>query len=324
MATSVLYAIARSKAIENKGLTAERLTRLLDCNKLGEMQKILLEMGYEGNDCFFMIENERNRVFEFLLEVSPDDNATDCFLLKNEYHNAKALVKSKYLHQELDEKILIKNTITDILKLKEYILTDNYSYLSSYLSDALESIDKAFVKGERDSKVIESHLTKSMYQEILSKLKTQALSGIKQYFIDEINTINILTALRVKNYNLGENVFISQYIYGGLDLNYFIKILEAGNENIYDILKFTEYENLAKFALEDIMNGSSFINYEREVDNYMMNKLKVHRYSDNLLTFYGYIVGKFNEIKNVSIIATAIRSAVDKSLVKLRLRDLYV
>jgi V/A-type H+-transporting ATPase subunit C len=324
MATSVLYAIARTKAIENKGLTSEKLTRLLDCDKLSEMQKILLEMSYEGNECFLMIENERNKIFEFLTEVSPDDKATKCFILKNEYHNAKTIVKAKYLHQEVNDKILIKYGVTELSRLKEFIWTDNYSYLSVYLREALEEIDKTFVRGGHDAKVIENLLTKSMYKEILSLLKTHHLSGLKDYFIKEIDCLNILTALRIKNYNLGENALNSQFIEGGLDISYFTKILQSNIEGIYDILKFTDYAQISKFALEDLMGEGAFINFERESDNLLIRKLKEYKFGDDLLTFYGYIVGKLIEIKNVSVIATAIRSGVDKSQVKLRLRDLYV
>ena len=324
MATSVLYAIARSKAIENKGLTADRLTRLMDCDKLSEMQKILLEMGYEGNDCFSMKENERNKIYEFLIEVSPNDKATNCFLLKNDYHNAKALTKAKYLHQEIDESILIKYAVEDTSKLKEYIYTDNYSYMTEYMSFAMENIDKAFVKGERDSKIIENELTKAMYKEILSLLKGLELKGIKDYFIDEINFINILTALRVREYKLGESAFLSQYIEGGIEKNIFLKVLESNNDGIYDIMKYTDYVDIIKFALEDLIQGGAFINFERETDNYTIKKMKEFKFGDSLLTFYGFIIGRFIEIKNVSIIATAIRSGVDRSQIKLRLRDLYV
>ena len=91
---SIAYAIARTRAMEAKLLTTEKLRRMLDMTSAEQELRVLSESGYghgEQEDYEAMIRSELAGAVAYVRDVTPNEAATDAFLYKNDCHNLKVL-----------------------------------------------------------------------------------------------------------------------------------------------------------------------------------------------------------------------------------------
>ena len=117
---SLVYSNARVKAMENSFLTNEKIVRMAYSDSLEEGIKILLESSYgggiliEGNDYETLLQAEDRRISEFMLDAMPKGVGMESFLIKNDYHNLKAIVKGKYMRLESIDFMLMPKGMLDI------------------------------------------------------------------------------------------------------------------------------------------------------------------------------------------------------------------
>lgn len=324
MSASALYAGARAKAWEARSLTPEVAARLLDCKREDETVKIMAELGYEGSGAEAMLKNETEKLYSFLIECSPDDEITACFLKKNDYHNAKALAKAKYSGGADCSFILIGHAAIEPKELKDYVFGDNYTFLPLPMKGALEAIDAEFARGERSPQFIDAELNKAMYSDITTLLEGKKREIAGRYFIAEIDLGNISAARRMANFGLKAEVR-RQYVPGGLiSENDILRLAECRDEAVSEILAFTPYSGLAKYLQQAAFTGGALIAFERARDEYLLSLFKEVKYDiESADYFYGFIIKKLTEIKNLRLLS-ALAAGADKAEVKERLRDIYV
>ena len=104
MADNLLYVNARIKALENGLMSQLHVSRLIDAENVKDAFKILQECGFSEGvalDDYRSYENlvalKEKNVVDFFKENMLEKTGIDAVLLKNDYHNAKVLIKAKYL-----------------------------------------------------------------------------------------------------------------------------------------------------------------------------------------------------------------------------------
>ena len=166
-------------------LTAERYQRLSDCADNAELKKCLSEFGYTGDTVDGMLSRAADEIYAYLNDGSPIDTVRRVLLKKNDYHNAKAMVKCKYARREITPELLYPHANIDLSVMKECVLNDEYARLPAPMARALSQIDLRFSKGERSGRVADAVLTRATYEDIFGTLGKN-YAELKEVFAAEV------------------------------------------------------------------------------------------------------------------------------------------
>lgn len=330
-AGSLVYVNARIKALENSLLNQMQLTRLMDAETLDDAYKILTECGYGAgmavDNCYqyekLLVAEEKNAV-DFLKENIVPKYCLEAFLIMIDYHNAKAIMKAKYLKLEDISALVNGEGQIELGTMKDKIYADNYDSFSAFMKNALITIDTEFANDNRSPRLIDTTLDKAMYNEIFDLIRKtkNTKSVIAKYFVAKCDFCNIGTFLRCRKLNLDIKFFESNFMKGGnVPYAEFNSLFDQSLELFRDKMKFFGYGEVVNKALED--NG--LVKFETAVDDYLLSLFRLDRNDMfSVSPIAGFYLAKLVEVKVVKLVITAVKNKVDKSLLKERLRELYV
>ncbi len=319
--SSLVYSNARVKAMENTFLSNEKIVRMAYSDSLEEGVKVLLESAYGGGiivetkDYEALLQAEEKKISEFILDAMPKDKGMESFLIKNDYHNLKALVKGKYMRLDNVDFMLMPKGLLDIDELKEKVLGDDYSGLSKNMSAALLAIDGARADGKLSPRFIDVTLEKVCYREIFAYLKKVKVPSILTYWQTDADFSNVSSYIRSARCGNGE-LFRQGFIDGGkLDLSFF----DVDQSQFAEKLRYSPYAQIA-----DCVKDLDMVTFERIWDNTLLSVFKEKR--NDIFTvspIAGFYIAKKIEIKIVRMICILLKNDVDKDVIKMRLRELY-
>lgn len=317
----LVYSNARVKSMENTFLSNEKIVRMAYSDTLEEGVKVLLESQYGGaltvdaKDYEKLLQAEDKKVSEFMLDAMPKNCGMETFLIKNDYHNLKALVKGKYMHTEDVDYMLMPKGLRDISDLKECVYEDNYASLSKTMQEALINIDNARANGNTSPRYIDLTLEKACYNEIMAMLKKVKAPAISKYWQTNIDMSNISSFIRAEKTENPE-ALKEGFIEGGLfDIGYF-------NGDIAQVIEKIRYSEYSKVA--DCLKEGDMVAFERIWDNTLLDIFKEKRNDIfSISPIAGFYVAKKIEIKVVRMICIMLKNDIDKDIIKVRLRELY-
>lgn len=332
MATnSLVYSNARAKAMENSLLTQEKITRLVFAENLDEGIRILYESNYGGGiainspyDFEVMLQAEIQAISAFLREAMPTGSGLECFLFKNDYHNAKAAMKAKYLRLEEAAFMLKPDGMMSGKKIVDDVKQDNYNDFYEPMQKAAREIDLAFAMGNRSARFIDITLDKALYSHMAAFLKKCKYADMKKYFASETDFKNISALLRTKKLGLDQKFFKEGFLEGGnIRLDEFTAIFDKEIEEIADALRYKDAAKFAAKAVSDVKN-EGMVTFEADLDNFLQDIFKKNR-NDlfGVAPIAGLFVAKNTEIKVVRMILVCLKNNIDKQIIKKRLREFY-
>lgn len=330
---SLLFATATIKSKENLLLNNEKFTRILESESLSDGVKILLEGGYGGGinlDNPFnyekLLDNELISTIDFIRDIIPLNYGLESFFIKLDYHNAKSLYKAKHLKINDAAFMLAPYGMISAELINECIHKSDYSNLYAPMRDAFKDMDNKFLNAKVNPRYIDTTLDRAYYKDALIRLSSAKgdTTALKKYFIASIDTMNILTFLRLRKLNSPLSDLKESFILGGkINLESLEKIYEQNIELLIDTLRYTDYSVLSTSGVEEF-NEYAYVNYEIKRDNYLMNIIKAER--NNMFSIapvVGYYLAKLNEIRVIRVILSGIKNGVDRELIKKRMRESY-
>ncbi len=318
---SLVYSNARVKAMENSFLTNEKIVRMAYSDSLEEGFRVLLESSYGGGlvvdakDYDALLQTEDARVSEFVLEAMPSGQGMESFVVKNDYHNLKAIVKGKYMRLDDVDFMLMPKGSFDPKEVKDMVYADDYSVLTDLQKTALLEIDSARANGNTSPRFIDLTLDKACYKEIMSSLKKVKNKFMPKYWQTNIDMMNISCFVRACNAG-DKTLFDESFIGGGkLEKRFFTGELSG----VLDKLTYTSYPQIA-----EALKTGDFVAFERIWDNTLLNIFKDERNDIfSVAPIAGFYVAKKIEIKIVRMICILLKNDVDKDVIRDRLRELY-
>ncbi len=318
---SLVYSNARVKAMENSFLTNEKIVRMAYSDSLEEGFRVLLESSYGGGlvvdakDYDALLQTEDARVSEFVLEAMPSGQGMESFVVKNDYHNLKAIVKGKYMRLDDVDFMLMPKGSFDPKEVKDMVYADDYSVLTDLQKTALLEIDSARANGNTSPRFIDLTLDKACYKEIMSSLKKVKNKFMPKYWQTNIDMMNISCFVRACNAG-DKTLFDESFIDGGmLEKRFFTGELSG----VLDKLTYTSYPQIA-----EALKTGDFVAFERIWDNTLLNIFKDERNDIfSVAPIAGFYVAKKIEIKIVRMICILLKNDVDKDVIRDRLRELY-
>ena len=322
---NIYYSNARARSLEVKLLGRERINRMIDSDTADGVLKILSEVNF-GEGLFVdsvldfekLITAEMSSFYSFVRECSPTLAFKNFILLKNDFHNAQAIIRHKYL--KFDETDLLgERGLIDTTELKDKIMIDDYSSFPSSLASALLKADELFVSNKATGANIDDLFVKGLYGELL--LSTKKHNFLRKLVVFKIDSLNLSLAFRIRNFNVAKEFYLSG---GKISLDEFKVLCELSFDEIKNKFLFSDYHDLINLAILDKEENSSLSCFEKAVDDYALELLLKHKYTISKdFPFIQYCLYKLADINNARLIAVGAINKIKKEEIRDRLRICY-
>ena len=317
--TDYAYCVARIRANERYLLKEKDLSELLECKTYDSAMEYLLNKKWisekgEISDC---IRYQSEKLWTLLSESVPDKKELDILCIVNDFFNIKAAVKCHFTGKDPNA-YYVRPTTLDLNELTEKVASHKFSSIEGVKGKCAEESYRAacLTENGQNADII---IDRACIDEIRSYAKEK--SGVTREICSFIcDTANIKIAFRCaitdkkKDFTetaIGECSLLSRKT--------LIEKTLGGKDTLYEYLAKTPYGE----GVEIYLNSPA--EYEKWCDNKIIAMAK-----KSLFTAFGfdpvcsYYYAKLTEMKSVRIILTGIRSGVDKSEIKERVRALYV
>jgi len=325
MADKLIYANTRAITKEVGLFSKERLARMIESESLASAVKILYEVGYGGGlvlssaDLFEeILVEEESKVNVFFSEVKLAGFGLECFVLKRDYHNAKALLKAKYMGIA-DSFMLMPQGLYPADILKSMVL-EGKKGINFYLEQAVGKLVALELDATPSPRVIDTTLDKALFEDIESRLRKVKDSNVKLYFTKLADYTNILSFLRTKKIGEKTSFLEDCFVSGGkVSLDDLTKLLDADIDEIKKAIKRWGYTELEQF-----IETYNFSGIEAAIDNNLIKIFK-EKGTDvfSAAPLLSYYLQKLNEIKMIRIVLVCLKNNTDLEEIYKRMRVIY-
>lgn len=313
------FCVARIRALENRLLSKEDIAMLISQKDLSAALSFLVKKEYaqENETVNSIAKRHTLELNAALTESVPDKKELDALYILNDYFNLKVLVKCM-LEKISPEELFVYPTTIDYNNLTKACDSADFSLLRAHYAQTAQKAYSIALKNENGkfSDVIIDRAAIDALTACAKNKNSGILGKICAFLAD---TANIKIALRSAA-TLQDSEYIKEATgsCNELDRDKLIISAIAGGEELTSYLLSTSYKEGVEAYLR---NPSS---YEKWCDDEVMKIA-----SSSVYTSFGfdpavyYFYRKSLEIKTVRMILTAIKSDVDRSIIKERVRKLY-
>ncbi len=318
----LIFANARAKSKENYLMSEERLHRIVESKTVADAMRVLAEMNYaggmsvEGEDFYSLLKEEERLATAFVLEAAPKGIGFECFFMKNDYHNVKALLKARYGQSADLEEMVMPGGNVPFSELKRRI-EEGKTDFDPYLDGAVKRIERLFAEGKGSPRLIDVELDRAMYENIASRMPS-CDPCIRKYFRSQVDLINIETWLRCVRIHAGSAFLESSFLAGGsIGLKQFEEC-KGEKEKFNKLVSSTEY----KPFLDKIEEGLTV--YETARDDFLLKIISADKADMfSVAPILGYYLAKVNEVKILRVVLVSIKNKIAPEEMKKRVRALY-
>ena len=163
MALSYEFSIGSVRARENAMLSSQDIDRMLGCKSEAELAAYLSDKGYgEGKTLDEIISSHEGAVWEYLRTTAPDFELFSPFIIQNDIHNLKVVLKGTMADREY-EHLLVKPCQIEFKTMIEAVEKRRFTLLPEWLS---KPADEAYeiIAQIRRNRMIQELLTRSVIQ----------------------------------------------------------------------------------------------------------------------------------------------------------------
>jgi len=332
--TRFANAVGRIRVLERKMMDKGKLERLMDARGPDEALKILQEAGYETDDGSNtawdyerILDNRMKGIYDYLKKISPDPDIIDLFLYRQDFHNAKVILKSLFKLPEEGKEIrpfICYGTIPAD-ELEKCINERKLNEIPSFLRGAVDECFESFGK-KNDPQEIDIILDNAMFRQMSSKAADIRNDFIIKLVRIMVDLVNIKTFIRLKIMNKPLSFFQRVlFDYGTIPVSSFMTSIEKPLESILEGIKLGPYTFVCEEGLDGYFNNESLAKLELLSDNYIMSFIKQAKYiALGPEPLIAYLLAYENEIKNIRIIMIGKTNKIPNDIIAERLRDMYV
>lgn len=327
--TSYAYAVARIRALENRLLSRDKIERMVDAPAAADVLKMLSEQEFgaevdlaDPRDYERMLHKELALAYQIIRSITPDQEATDLFLLKYDIHNLKVLLKARYLEED-PSLLLSDNGTIPVDTLKNAASSKDYRWLPSFMKEALDGLENA-LSLKVDPQKIDTALDNAYYDFIASvKMRAPFLT---KFFTMQVDLINLRSLLRVKMMGESFDFLHSRLLPGGaLESSFFARAVEESYEQLIDRTAYGAYAKATTEGIEALIKTGRLTVFERLMDNMLLAYARSSKSNPfGIEAIVGYLLAKEYEIKLVRLILVAKINQLTAERIRERLREGYV
>ncbi len=320
---SVLYAVARIHTLERDALDAGRIERLLNAATYDEALRTLSEIGFtgaEGGDVEAIAAERVLSACALVRKISPNADATDCFMLRYDALNLKTLLKARCLDQPAQ--FLSQCGIYPVEELAHQVAERQYKKLPDALRIPLEGLEKTLAVHD-DAFAIDCTIDKAVYTLIQQKLRRVKSPAIRGYFAARADMLGAIMLLRVLKMGKDAAFFEELLLPGGT-----IKAadwLRAYEKPELLVKLLAPYGGKVKLAAQAaVQDAAKLPALEKAMEDHLISEFSKRQHDClTLEPVVGHILGAEREAAAVRLILTGKKNGFPQEAIRERLRVLY-
>lgn len=318
--TGFAYSSARIRCLENKLLSGPVYEQMADASSTDDCFRILSDTGYSSmteRNYNTVLSDELKDTYALIKNLQPKEKFADLFLVKNDFHNLKVLVKSEISGKDGD-RFLSENGSIPVEKIKEIVLNRDFSDLDPIMAQSINNAYEIYGKTQ-NGQLIDIELDKGAF-ELMKEYADECNSEFTEKYVECLADLtNLKSFFRIKKMGGNMELFEEVFVKGGSLDEYKFKEGFA-SDNPATVFKYTDYGKVCETG----MAGGVTL-FEKLCDDYLTEfaqKAKMDSLSEAPLV--AYIHAKETEIKCVRIIISGKMHNIPAEKIKERVRMAYV
>lgn len=324
------YATARVRAMENKLITSQQYQRMLDASSAEDIVRMLVEQGYGTGDTDMaqpavytsekLLSDEMKKAYSLMQELLPHPEVIALFMRRNDYLNAKLILKSNFLGED-DPGVYAHSGTVDPERLRSMIAERSLADLPEVFSKAiLECIDSYGRSG--DPQMIDFILDRAMYENM-----ERDAGEIKVPYISELvallhDTANIRIFIRAKLLDKSRDFMGRALLEGSrVSRRIYLELSDKPLDQFFEAIRFTALSDLSSRLSDALKNGEGISGMEKILDEHVMSFIRRSRYiAIGVEPVIAWLFFKEAEIRNVRLILTGKINGISNTIIGERLR----
>lgn len=325
--TDYLCLSAQIRSMERDLLDRVRMERMLDAPTVAEAARILTEVGYESFDP--TSERELNHallqrrldLFERLYRYAPEPQIIDVFKLKYDYHNLKAVIKSRgadVSHLMVDAGRVKAETLP-----RRYRETGGWDFLPPAMAQAAKEGQRVLAE-TGDPQRSDALIDRAYFAEMLALAQDTKCEYLLDYVRATIDAANLRSVIRTLR--MGRTpAFLKEFLFPGGTVSVDACLKAAVNGEVEQIYRTTALHTAAQAGKEAVEAGSSLTAFEKLCDDAVMAQAaRARRIPFGVEVVIGFVAAREAELSNVRIIMTGRAAGIRADTIRERLRESYV
>lgn len=318
---------ARIHAMETRLLNAERVERMIEARELSEAAKVLTECGYEdmGQVTAQAMEETLAKAQESLfhdLNTAVGNRALlDVFRCRDDYHNAKVLVKAEALGTQQDGLLVSGGRYQPQRLAADYRREDLRGYAEIFRRGIARARETLGATG--DPQLSDFILDRAYFEELTALARQADSKFLEGYVALTIDVANLRSCVRASRLNKGGE-FLQQVLVPGGTVPLRTLALAKGEE-LGNVFRSGPLAHAAALGAAVSAPGSGALTeFERECDDAVMDYLSAaRRVAFGEQPIVGYLYARQAEMTAIRTILSGRMAGLDGDTIRQRLRRTY-
>ena len=302
-------------AVKEKKLLKDKLAKM--CSMSGEdALRLLLESGFGGeySEPEDLILADEREIDAFIREYVPSKEVEEYLLAPRDFHNAKAVVKARYLQSDVTPLLGSdgKFTADEIVKMME---AGDTQKLGKELDGAIKAAT-ALLEGENPSGAeVGFAFDRALFAYLDRTLKRCGVC--RRLLVRRADMTNLLTYFRSESAIEAEKFFVG----GGSLTKEKLKVVFEGEDGAKKAFEKSDYKEFVKKLTAAREGGKPFGEAEKMLESYEVDFFSEKPYElSGQGTFLYYVFRRRAENANVRIVFVCLKAGLSEAEIKKRLR----
>ena len=325
--TDYLCLSAQIRSMERELLDRVRMERMLDAPTAAEAARILTEVGYEAFDP--ASERELNRallqrrldLFERLYRYAPEPQIIDVFKLKYDYHNLKAVIKSR--GGDVSHLLVDAGRVKAEELPRRYRETGGWDFLPPAMAQAAKEGQRVLAE-TGDPQRSDALIDRACFAEMLALAQDTKCEYLLDYVRATIDAANLRSVIRTLR--MGRTpAFLKEFLFPGGTVSVDACLKAAVNGEVEQTYRTTALRAAAQAGKEAVEAAGSLTTFEKLCDDAVMAQAaRARRIPFGVEVVIGFVAAREAELSNVRIIMTGRAAGISADTIRERLRESYV
>ena len=324
MAKDYIYEVARIRVKEASLLTRAQLKQLIALPDIRSELAQLADWGWGNPDepleAERMLAAESAKTWELIDELLRDDDSLSLLKLTRDYQNIKAAIKQIYTNTKLPpERLYVSGGRIAAEEIRRAIREQDYEIFPEAMAAAAREAAELLAE-TGDGQLCDAVLDKAALTELIREGKEAKDPALQEYAALTAAQANVMIALRAAAGGKSREEILNMLAPDGeLNIHTLAQAAMEGREAVADYLRFTQYSSLSDSLME------SMVSFERSCEDLLLSRMREQK--SEVFTIgplVAYVVVRQNEIKSVRMLLTEKQNHLPESVMRERLREMYV
>ncbi len=322
MGISYEFSLGSVRAREKSLLSSADIEQMISMKSESELVRFLSDKGYgEGDNTDEIIESNTKKMWKYLNGIAPSKAVFEPFLIENDIHNIKTILKGIMNDKKYEHLILEPYTISPEV-IKESFENKKFVSLPEWIAKSAEEAYTLLAR-TKDARISDAVIDGAAFRKMLSDADKAKSKFLREYFSVMMFYADVKTALRAARTKttveyLDKAIFEAE----GIDKKKLMQKTMAGSEQLLRYLEGVRSFD-CKTAIAAYKEKPS--EFERFVDNKLMGLAKkmCRLTIEGPEPLFGYLLGCEYERRAIYMISGGIKTQTPPDRIRERLRERY-